>query len=306
MNGEEIMDDLYFSAVNEYTANVDGVSVSIYTRSERDDGGIVSDEVKLMRTLHTHTYAELFVCEEGMLEINTENEPIRLYSGDVAVIAPQCRHTLNQEKGNRTRMMGFGFRINPPQSKGQGLLTRLYNEFFVDRTSRVYPVRHELIRAVTELQRIKRVSDPLVPVMKALLLLDALCESGGRSGLMHADVTENDVTESGGFDRYVVLDEIINSGYRRRIKADDVSARLFLSRRQFDRIVMKRYGKSFLDVINEKRLELSLNYLRTTELTLDDIAERIGSLTKSTFCRLFKMQYGITPNEFRKRCRKEH
>jgi two-component system response regulator YesN len=62
---------------------------------------------------------------------------------------------------------------------------------------------------------------------------------------------------------------------------------------------MRRYGKSFSSVINERRLELSLKYLLTTNLSVDEIVHKIGAVSKPSFCRMFKEKHGVTPSEYR-------
>ena len=38
------------------------------------------------KNLHTHSFAELFCCNSGQIELNTEFGEIRLEGGDIAVI----------------------------------------------------------------------------------------------------------------------------------------------------------------------------------------------------------------------------
>lgn len=58
-------------------------------------------------------------------------------------------------------------------------------------------------------------------------------------------------------------------------------------------------GKNISDYIREKRLLYTKELLRNSDLTVKDIAERLGYAQPSNFIRKFKIQTGMTPNEFR-------
>lgn len=58
-------------------------------------------------------------------------------------------------------------------------------------------------------------------------------------------------------------------------------------------------GKNISDYIKEKRLQYTKELLADTELTIGDIAVRLGYTQPSNFIRTFKSQTGMTPNEFR-------
>ena len=58
-------------------------------------------------------------------------------------------------------------------------------------------------------------------------------------------------------------------------------------------------GKNISDYIREKRLLYTKELLRNSDLTVKDIAERLGYAQPSNFIRKFKTQTGMTPNEFR-------
>lgn len=58
-------------------------------------------------------------------------------------------------------------------------------------------------------------------------------------------------------------------------------------------------GTNISDYIREKRLQYTKELLREPELTVSDIAARLGYAQPSNFIRKFKSQTGMTPNEYR-------
>lgn len=77
---------------------------------------------------------------------------------------------------------------------------------------------------------------------------------------------------------------------------------MYLSRAQFARRVRKETGKSFVQILNECRLEEAKVLLGKSEWTINAIAEIVGYKNPSYFRRLFHMETGMTPGEYRKQC----
>ena len=66
-------------------------------------------------------------------------------------------------------------------------------------------------------------------------------------------------------------------------------------------VIFRRYsGVSFYDFIKKARLERAQSYLAFTELSLSEIASRIGISTEQHFYRFYKRETGMAPAEFRK------
>jgi YesN/AraC family two-component response regulator len=53
------------------------------------------------------------------------------------------------------------------------------------------------------------------------------------------------------------------------------------------------------EYINEIRLSHALEYLETKNFSIKEIMELVGYLNESTFFKLFKKRYGVTPKEYR-------
>jgi AraC-like DNA-binding protein len=94
--------------------------------------------------------------------------------------------------------------------------------------------------------------------------------------------------------RLVVLDA---GGFR---SPDDVAKEMHLSREALVRR-LARQGVSFSTLIEQERREQALALLRSSRLSVDAIARRLGYASASTFVRAFRSWTGKTPNA----CRRE-
>lgn len=73
---------------------------------------------------------------------------------------------------------------------------------------------------------------------------------------------------------------------------------LHLSVRTLHKRLMK-LGISFSDITREQRLKVAKHLLACSDVTLDDIAERLGYSSQTSFSRAFRTNTGMTPLVFR-------
>lgn len=63
---------------------------------------------------------------------------------------------------------------------------------------------------------------------------------------------------------------------------------------------LKDEGTSFQGLLDQARQQRAMWYLKETQYTVEDIAERLGYLDTTNFSRTFRRWYGITPSDVRK------
>ena len=64
--------------------------------------------------------------------------------------------------------------------------------------------------------------------------------------------------------------------------------------------IKEQVGESFLNYVLNLRMERAKEYLQTTNLSLQEIAVRIGYANSGVFLRVFKKKYGLTPGAYRR------
>jgi len=83
-------------------------------------------------------------------------------------------------------------------------------------------------------------------------------------------------------------------------RLQDVAASLFMSSRTLKRY-LQEHGVSFQQLRDQVRRVEALGLLAQGELTLDDIARRLGYSSRSNFSRAFQGWVGQSPGSFRER-----
>lgn len=84
---------------------------------------------------------------------------------------------------------------------------------------------------------------------------------------------------------------------------DEMAGEIGVSRRHFFRAFKQSTGKSPHSFVTTRRLERSVDLLRTTELSATEVAFECGFASSSHFTYAFKRVYGTGPLEFRRRWR---
>ena len=91
---------------------------------------------------------------------------------------------------------------------------------------------------------------------------------------------------------------VLRNAQGRYPNLEAVAARLHMSSRTLKR-KLKEHGSSFHQLLEAARRAESIRLLRTTSLSVEQIAERLGYSDASNFCRAFRKWTAATPNLFR-------
>ena len=112
--------------------------------------------------------------------------------------------------------------------------------------------------------------------------------------------TIKNISESYGSILLNRIEQMVGDCCVQRITNEEMANKLNISKRHLSEIVLRRYGMSLQQLFAQKRLEMSEELLRTTDLSIERICEKIGwSSNKSAFYKAFKKKYGISPGGYR-------
>ena len=91
----------------------------------------------------------------------------------------------------------------------------------------------------------------------------------------------------------------INLNISSNITVKQVANEIGLSPDYLTRLFKKELGFNIITYINRKRIYTSLNLLKTTDLSIEDIGDLIGLNNTSYFYTLFKKEIGVSPKQYR-------
>ena len=80
-----------------------------------------------------------------------------------------------------------------------------------------------------------------------------------------------------------------------------ISENLHKTQNYLGKIIKTYTGLTFNQYINQKRLDFAKHLIKNKKLSIQKIAEQSGFSSTSYFIKLFKNEYGLTPNEYKEK-----
>lgn len=254
--------------------------------------------------LHRHNGFEIHVAHEGSALLKTEIETFPMSKFDGYVIPPNTFHRFVSGESQSVRTtFCFSFeKINKPSERD------------------VYGVFHDIFYSIEGIKKIGNTGN-LIPVLKqmlsefysgsvfaelrlkeyfAVLMLNIAESLLPQKSTLPGSVLSIDRSGRNPEDmRGFVMEEYINNYYNKNISVRDLSKVLYLSEKQTARVFEQHFGMSFKRFIIRFRLKAAIHLLCSTELSINEIAAKVGYRTYNGFYRLFLSQTGVSPEKYR-------
>lgn len=93
--------------------------------------------------------------------------------------------------------------------------------------------------------------------------------------------------------------QYVQANYMTDIYLDKIAAEMGVSANYISRIFKQKTAINLSDYIGAIRINKAKELLAGTNMSVDEIAQRVGIYSRSTFIRLFKKMEGITPSRYR-------
>lgn len=93
----------------------------------------------------------------------------------------------------------------------------------------------------------------------------------------------------------------LSANYQKSLSLGEISNLVGMTEISFSRFIKKRSGKTFVECLNDIRLDHASELLIETPQTIAEIAYGCGFNNLSYFNRIFKKKKGIPPKDFRKK-----
>ena len=93
--------------------------------------------------------------------------------------------------------------------------------------------------------------------------------------------------------------DLIDRNYTRQITMDEFCVTTGLSKQHICRLFRTALGSRPMEYIAKRRIQAAKELLSDTNMTTEEIAEKVGFGSSSYFCKLFRRYEGISPTQFR-------
>lgn len=259
-------------------------------------------------TPHRHNFIELSMVMQGSCLHAWQGVEVRLVPGDLFVIAPGEAHAYRIE-GETTiyncLFLPSGLGADWARLQEEPALENLLvlEPFFREETGR-QEILHLERTAAEELERIwldmvrecQEHPPAHATARKALLmlLLVRIARAWSRNrqdSAMLFDARRNLLAQAVSH---------IDSHVSESVSLDDLAARCYVSPGYFRKRFRETTGLSPLEYINRRRIAMAQELLGQKDLTVAEVAGRVGIPDANYFARLFRQLVGVTPTAYRR------
>ena len=98
---------------------------------------------------------------------------------------------------------------------------------------------------------------------------------------------------------YDEVTSILEYEYGDELTLDELAHRVASSRRQLQRAFAEVGNTTFRQYLTRIRMERAAELLRSTNLTVREVAHRVGYRQPAQFAKAFRRQHGLVPSDYR-------
>lgn len=252
--------------------------------------------------LHWHEEFEIIWIQEGCGNFQVLSQNFLCSSGDILVIPPNCIHDMKQFNSEKVIYFNILFKFQLlEQNENSNCYKKYFQPFLEDNNFQTYlkngsPINQRLtplIKNLVEHRKEKYETQELMVKAKLFEIMFDLQETI----LTHSLKVQKNNSQIA---RLKPILKHISENFDQDISVESAAELCAMSPTYFMKFFKKITGVTFVTYLNQVRLENAQTLLRTTNLSVSQIAENCGFRNFSYFIRTFKKLYGKTPNNYRK------
>ncbi len=231
---------------------------------------------------HSHSFHELHIVLNGECDMNLEDKSIHLSTNTFMLISPDTKHTFIQCNDDFLR---FSIAFDIVDNKNQILSAKHPSVMHLTQKCICY-----IKNILAEYNSVSPGCKNIINSLTTCLLIELL---------RFSDILCLNVTESHMHPALGNALQFIENNLSQKITVSDTAETVFLSVRQLNRIFLENIGMTVSQYIRLKKINNIKEYLKKTDLTLNEIAFLSGIDDESALCKIFKRETGFTPKTYR-------
>lgn len=255
--------------------------------------------------IHTHSFFEIIYVLNGSCQNKISDITLEMKKGDVCIISPNTIHALsvfNDDcivinllvRSTTFEKSFFGI------LKSNDILSSFFSHALYSSNSESYllftkqndvSTINSVLEMYTEFNSNSKYSDRMLTSMMSSFFIRLL-----RTDAKNIIVPMSSGTSS---DRNIIY--ILNhifSNYN-EITLKELSLKYSYSERQMSRILKEYTGKTFINIIQDIKLQKACELLKNPNISINKIIENIGYSNTTHFYKIFKKRYNMTPIDYR-------
>ena len=260
--------------------------------------GWIKPNVTWEKVPHFHEDIEIVTVKTGKMAYCINGKVIHLYAGDtIFVNSNQIHYSMATDTETATYVI---FVVNPSILNSsvavelKAVLPIINNPNLPYlRFRNINENTKDMYRIVVSLPDIRR--DPFQVTKKLFEIWEIILHQSTTYGMLDEDMQADMHTKA-----FKAMMYYIQQQYHNPITLDDISLSGNVSKSLCNRIFHRYVGGSPISYLVDFRLRKVAEYLRTTKLSLVEIAQKTGFNGTSYMAEMFKRAFGVSPMAYRK------
>lgn len=291
-------------------------AIRTYTLADRAAGpGFgIRDEKSVTRIAeaHRHEYFQVQLNLSGQAEQHIAATSRLLRPGGLGFVLPYRVHRVTHPPGSKFYVVSFNLRflrpeldVDPldleevPLAQAPELAPFLFQEYMDFRlTGADLALARNACRAMAEENLRRRYCSAELIRGHLLLLLGTVCRVHER-GI--ARLAAGQAQRASRRDALARVMRHVREHLGRRLQLADAARAADLSPSYLAHLIKKETGKTFVDLVTERRMEKAAELLRHTTLRIGEVAAATGFADEAYFARRFRQRFRMSPRQFRGR-----
>ncbi|EOS25421.1 MAG: AraC family transcriptional regulator [Lachnospiraceae bacterium] len=252
-----------------------------------------------INNLHFHNLIEIGYCHYGAGELVIEEDQYRFGAGMVSCIPANFLHVTKSD--THVRAFWEYLYISPadilkqqgkPMQETRNIIDAVNRSAFFIKVEE-NPIFVTLIRAIFEEMQNKNAYYRECVGGLAYTLLYEIARFNGRGNV-----------QSCGKNNSLQLEnaiEYVERNYPNNFKIADLANECHMSETHFRRVFQEKMNMTPVEYVNFVRIKKACELIDKTDISMEDVAEKVGFITPSTFNRNFRRIIGTSPYQWKKR-----
>lgn len=252
--------------------------------------------------LHWHDEVEIIVIKKGCGIISVDLVPYSVKSGDIVFVFSGQLHSINQKDNELMEYENILFKSILLKSSGYDLCNDKFIQPLLSGVLNINPVIDENCSYYAQIALLIKEIDNLCDIRSYAYQLAVKAYLFQMLYVLVSNCGENKVEpiSKKSLEKVKMILTYIADNYQENISIEDISSHCFYSKSYFMKFFKDTMGISFVQYLNDYRLEIASKMLLNTSDNVIDIAINTGFDNLSYFNRCFKKKYGVTPGKYRK------
>ncbi len=247
------------------------------------------------RILHDHSFFEVFYLLDGTIEHTLNGVTAKLHAGDMLFLKPEDQHIFLRTANGICKHRDIIFRKSFFRTVCNYLSPELYEDFMADRVPKIF---HLSTAKMNELESLLDRTNA-IPLSELSLKTAAIRTVAAQVlGLLVSAQIDSCMNYPSWLQELLQRfnDPAMICGGLELILSDT-----FYTKEHMCRVFKQVFGVTMTEYLNNRRLEMAAEQLAYTQQQVSAISLGLGFSSVSYFNKIFKLKYGYTPMQFRKK-----